>query len=210
MGQKINSKGFRLCFDQNYYTANWFAGPKHYSLKVKTSNQIRFYINQSLADNLVTKIYFKTGYNKKCVLPFISIEIFSDSKLPLVFIANFMAFLKNEYHEFIEIKLIEKIPFFIKDTQSIAYQIGLDLIKRKPFRNTIKKNVALIKNNSSTKGLKISLSGRFRGAEMARNEVFRWGSLPLQTIKAKIAYFGYNVITIYGAFGVKVWIYYDF
>jgi small subunit ribosomal protein S3 len=89
----------------------------------------------------------------------------------------------------------------------VAQQIAWDLEKRMPFRWTMKKYLGQISQNKEAKGVKITLSGRLNGAEIARHETMKQGSLPLQTLRADIDYGQVTAFTTYGTVGVKVWIY---
>ncbi len=88
-----------------------------------------------------------------------------------------------------------------------AQQVAWDLEKRMPFRRVMKKYLDLIMQNRDCKGTKIWLSGRLGGAEIARREWLKVGTLPLQTLRANIDYGQATAFTTYGTIGVKVWIY---
>jgi len=89
----------------------------------------------------------------------------------------------------------------------IAQQIAWDLEKRLPFRRTMKKYIEQVMQNKDAKGVKIFLSGRLDGNEIARRERLVRGSLPLQTLRADIDYGTATAFTSYGTVGIKVWIY---
>lgn len=89
----------------------------------------------------------------------------------------------------------------------IAQQIAWDLEKRQPFRWTMKKYVEQMMQNKEVKGVKVHLSGRLGGAEIARRESLKKGSLPLQTIRADVDYGTATAFTTYGTIGIKVWVY---
>ena len=89
----------------------------------------------------------------------------------------------------------------------IADSIVDDLEKRKAFRRVIKQAKETLMANSKVKGVKIQVSGRLNGAEIARSEWVRAGRVPLQTLRANIDYCYKTANTIYGIIGVKVWIY---
>ena len=89
----------------------------------------------------------------------------------------------------------------------IAQQIAWDLAKRLHFRRVMKKQVDQIMQNKDVKGVKIHLSGRLGGAEIARRETLRKGALPLQTLRADIDFAREMAYLPYGVIGVKVWIY---
>lgn len=89
----------------------------------------------------------------------------------------------------------------------IAQQIAWDLEKRMPFRRTMKKYLEQVVQNKEVKGVKILLSGRLDGNEIARREWLARGSLPLQTLRADIDYGQATAFTAYGTIGIKVKIY---
>ena len=88
-----------------------------------------------------------------------------------------------------------------------AQQIAWDLEKRMPFRRTMKKYVEQVQQNKDVKGVKVFLSGRLDGNEIARRERLVRGSLPLQTLRADIDYGRVTAKTTYGTIGVSVWVY---
>jgi small subunit ribosomal protein S3 len=89
----------------------------------------------------------------------------------------------------------------------IGQQIAWDLEKRMPFRRTMKKYLEQVLQNRDVKGVKIFLSGRLDGNEIARRERLSRGSLPLQTLRADIDYAQATAHTTFGTIGIKVWIY---
>lgn len=89
----------------------------------------------------------------------------------------------------------------------LAQQIASDLERRLPFRRTIKKYLERISQNRDVKGIKIRVSGRLDGSEIARSEQLGFGSLPLHTLRADIDYAQGTAFTTYGTVGIKVWIY---
>lgn len=89
----------------------------------------------------------------------------------------------------------------------VAQQIAWDLEKRMPFRRTMKRYIEQVNQNKEVKGVKIYLSGRLDGNEIARREHLSRGSLPLQTLRADIDYGTATAYTTYGTIGVRVWIY---
>ncbi len=90
---------------------------------------------------------------------------------------------------------------------NVAQNIALDLEKRLPCRRTMKKTIDLVMQHKEVEGVKIKLSGRLDGAEIARREWMTKGKLPLQTLRANIDYSESTAFTVYGTVGIKVWIY---
>ena len=88
-----------------------------------------------------------------------------------------------------------------------AQQIAWDMEKRMSTRRTMKKYLDFIAQNREVRGAKILVSGRVDGGEIARREVLKYGSLPLQNLRADIDYGTATAFTSYGTNGIKVWIY---
>ncbi len=88
----------------------------------------------------------------------------------------------------------------------VAEQMALDLEKRMPFRRVLKGTIERAQRAGAL-GIKVAVSGRLNGAEIARREWLTWGKVPLQTIRADIDFAYGEAHTIYGAIGIKVWIY---
>ena len=89
----------------------------------------------------------------------------------------------------------------------IAQSLAWDLEKRMPFRRTIKKYIESVMQNKEVEGVKIKLSGRLDGSEIARREWLGKGKLPLQTLRANIDYGEGTAFCTYGTIGIKVWVY---
>ena len=102
---------------------------------------------------------------------------------------------------------VEEIKNSEKNANLVAEQIIELLEKRMPFRRVMKQTVEKVAANREVKGVRISLSGRLGGADIARTEEVKKGSIPLQTLRAEINYTSRKVILSYGSIGIKVWIY---
>jgi small subunit ribosomal protein S3 len=121
-------------------------------------------------------------------------------------IRNLIRFLqvKNNKNYYIGIKFIEN-PF--EDATLIAKFIGDQLERRTPFRRAVKQTIKKVQRGTKMKGIKVQVSGRLNGAEIARSEWKRDGRVPLHTLKAKIDYTHQRAETIYGVIGIKVWLF---
>ena len=102
---------------------------------------------------------------------------------------------------------VEELKRSDVSSKYIAQQIAWDLEKRMPFRRTMKKYIEQVVQNKDVKGVKIFLSGRLDGNEIARREHLSRGSLPLQTLRADIDYGTSTAFTTYGTIGIRVWVY---
>lgn len=114
----------------------------------------------------------------------------------------------NDGEKKIEIRLeVREIRNIETHAALVAQSIAEQLERRMPFRRVIKRTLDRVMANKEVKGIKISAKGRLNGAEMARTEVAREGSMPLSTLRADIDFAHVNALTSYGVIGVKVWIY---
>ena len=120
-------------------------------------------------------------------------------------IRNVIRFLqvKTKKNYYLTIKFI-KNPF--EDATLIAKYIGEQLEKRTPFRRAVKQSIKKVQR-SKMKGIKIQVSGRLNGIDIARSEWKRDGRVPLHTLRAKIDYAYERAETIYGVIGIKVWLF---
>ena len=115
---------------------------------------------------------------------------------------------KNNFSAVENLKVkVEEIRFVETSARIIAEQIAESLKKRMSFRRVLKQTADKIIANREIKGVKISLSGRLDGAEIARHEIIRKGNVPLQTLRADIDYAEHPATLPYGVIGIKVWIY---
>ena len=89
----------------------------------------------------------------------------------------------------------------------VAQMAAQQLEKRIPFRQVLKKSIERVMQNKEAKGIKIEVSGRLNGVEIARKEWLKQGRMPLQTIRADIDYAQAKAYCTYGVIGIKVWIY---
>lgn len=120
-------------------------------------------------------------------------------------IRNLVRFLqiKTSKNYYITLEFI-KNPF--EDATLIAKFIADQLERRIPFRRAVKQTIRKVQR-STMKGIKVQVSGRLNGAEIARNEWKRYGQVPLHTLDAKIDYIHKRAETTYGVIGIKVWLF---
>ncbi len=115
---------------------------------------------------------------------------------------------KNKIDKNINISLnIEEVRKPFLSAQIVAFDVATELEKRQPYRKTIKKYVEKIMQNKEAKGAKIWVSGRLDGADIARDDWYKDGKLPLNTLRSNIDYAMATAHCTYGAIGIKVWIY---
>nr|YP_010330799.1 ribosomal protein S3 [Parietaria floridana]YP_010339557.1 ribosomal protein S3 [Parietaria praetermissa]UNY33938.1 ribosomal protein S3 [Parietaria praetermissa]UNY34021.1 ribosomal protein S3 [Parietaria floridana] len=214
MGQKINPLGFRLGTTQTHYSL-WFVKPKNYSKDLQEDQKIRNCIKNYIQKNI--KI-------SSSVEGIACIEI--QKRIDLIQVIIYMGFPKllmeprkiEELQMNVQKKLnsvnrklniaVSRISNPYGHPNILAEFIAGQLKNRVSFRKAMKKAIELTEQ-VGTKGIQIQIAGRIDGKEIARVEWIREGRVPLQTIRAKIDYCSYTVGTIYGALGIKIWIFVD-
>ena len=203
MGQKVHPYIIRIGVNKNWRSL-WFADPKEYPKNIKEDYEIRKFIKKRY-------MHAATSYvNIECMGDQIKVKI--ASARPGIIIGRRGADidrLKGELAQItkkeLSIDIIEiKNPGI--DAQLVAQTVAFQLEKRVAFRRAVKRSADQA-IQSGVLGIKISVSGRLGGAEIARRETHHEGSLPLQTFRADIDYGFHEAHTIYGIIGVKVWIY---
>jgi len=211
LGQKVNPLGFRLGATQNH-KANWFSKFISYPELLEEDTKIRefFEIKNNLAG--ISKI--EINRDSSCKRIEISISLCLPGKLLGKSRENSSSKLKSIYQSLEKIisnkrSIILKISVIKNpgtDAILIAYFIVAQLEKRVLFRRIIKKAIEKAQA-ANIPGIKVQISGRLNGAEIARTKWIRQGRVPLQTLKAKIDYAQKQANTIYGALGIKVWLF---
>lgn len=202
MGQKVNPNGFRLGVYRDW-DAKWFARGS-YGKQVLEDIQIRKYLQKSLESAEVGRIEIeKTGD---------SIKVIVHSARPGVVIGK-----KGQEIDTLRKELatrlarstvdisVQEIKSPELDATLVSKNIAVQLEKRVSFKQAMKR-AALSAIKSGAKGVKICVSGRLGGAEIARSEWVKLGSVPLHTLRSDIDYGFAEAYTTYGLIGVKVWI----
>ena len=204
MGQKTHPIGFRLGGVQPW-RARWFAERgSGYAKLVAEDIVIREFVKKNYADGGISRVEIERDSKE------ITVSI-TTSRPGIVIGRNGKRIdgLRNDLKEMLG-KAV-RINIFdqrmadldaVQVAQSIAYQLEGRVAFRRALRNAIQRTM-----NANAKGIKIQLSGRLGGAEIARSEVQKQGAVPLHTISAWIDYAIVEAHTTYGTIGVKVWIY---
>ena len=203
MGQKVHPIGIRLGVVKKH-NANWYANPKQYSEYLINDIQVREYLRKKLDNAMISNIMIErpTGAAKITIA----------TARPGIVIGK-----KGEDIERLQKELtkimgvpaqvnIEEITSPDLDARLVADGIGSQLERRVLFRRAMKRAVQN-SMRSGAKGIKVELSGRLGGAEIARTEWYREGRVPLHTLRADIDYASVRAETTYGTIGVKVWIF---
>ena len=206
MGQKVNPIGIRLGITRDW-ASRWYADSKNFPEFVNTDWKIREFIKQKLSDASVSKIQIERPARKAHITihtarPGIVIgKKGEDIERLRVQISQMMDMPLGDVR--VNISEIRKPEL---DAQLVAEGIAQQLERRVMFRRAMKRAVT----NSmrlGAGGVKVKVSGRLNGAEIARSEWYREGRVPLHTFRAEIDYGLAEAVTTYGVIGVKVWIF---
>nr|YP_009469478.1 ribosomal protein S3 [Anemoclema glaucifolium]YP_009469507.1 ribosomal protein S3 [Anemoclema glaucifolium]AVD96720.1 ribosomal protein S3 [Anemoclema glaucifolium]AVD96721.1 ribosomal protein S3 [Anemoclema glaucifolium]AXP20442.1 ribosomal protein S3 [Anemoclema glaucifolium]AXP20468.1 ribosomal protein S3 [Anemoclema glaucifolium]QBK48110.1 ribosomal protein S3 [Anemoclema glaucifolium] len=216
MGQKINPLGFRLGTTQSHHSV-WFAQPKSYSEGLQEDQKIQDCIKNYVQKNRKISSGAEGIARIKIQKRIDLIQVIIYMGFPKLFIEGsprgieeLQSNAQKEFHSAnqklnIAITRVEK-PY--GQPNILAEFIAEQLKNRVSFRKAMKKAIELTEK-ADTKGIQVQIAGRIDGKEIARVEWIREGRVPLQTIRAKIDYCSYTVRTIYGALGIKIWIFAD-
>ena len=201
MGQKANPIGNRLGFIKGW-DSNWFGG-NDYSAKLVEDDKIRKYLKARLHKASVSRIIIER------TLKLVTITV--NTARPGVIIGkggSEVDKLKEELKK-ITAKEVQINIFEIKrpelDAQLVGDSIARQIEARISFRRAIKMAIAS-SMRMGAEGIKVKISGRLNGAEMARSESYKDGRIPLHTFRADIDYALAEAQTTYGKIGIKVWI----
>lgn len=201
MGQKIHPTGLRIGITQDH-RSQWFAKKSQYSQYIQEDALIREYFKHSFTKSAIAKIAIQRKVNR------INVEIYTAKSR--LFVANGLDTIRNDLEKKLglnrEISIqITEIDDPNKHASLIAESIVEQLEKRIAFRRAIRQ--ALRKaQRAGVVGIKVQVSGRLNGAEIARSEWAREGRVPLQTLRVDVDYSAQTAKTIYGILGVKVWV----
>ena len=207
MGQKTHPLGFRLGITQQH-KSTWYANFHQYANILKEDDTIRTYINSIKKSNSISNVQInRNGLNDQIQL---NIETGKPGILVGDLGANLETLLKNikkllpENRQLtINIFEVEKVDL---DASLLADFVAEQLEKRIAFRRAIREALQRAQKQN-VNGIKIQVSGRLNGAEIARSEWIREGRVPLQTLRADIDYATQEANTIYGVLGIKVWLF---
>ena len=203
MGQKMDPRGLRVGVI-NDWNSRWYADAKHFGDYVVEDNKIRTFIKKKLYVAGISKIEIERTPK------FVKINVFTAK--PGIVIGkggNLSEQLKSEIEKLIN-KQINLNIIEVKDVdvnaQLVAENIAAQLERRISFRRAMKQCMQRTMRAGAL-GIKTACSGRLGGADMARTEFYKEGTVPLQTLRADIDYGFAEANTTYGKVGVKVWIY---
>jgi small subunit ribosomal protein S3 len=201
MGQKIRPTGFRTGIMVDWQS-QWYAAKADFSDLLLEDAKIRAFIKKKFARSGVSKIRIERT-REKVVLHIHSAKVGVIIGKKGAEIEKLTKQLEDLTHRKMEIKTYE-VNRPETDPQIVAEDIAIQLEKRASFRRTIKQAIERAMENGA-KGVKVQLSGRLGGSEMARQETSMLGSIPLSTLRAKVEYGFTEAATAQGNIGIKVW-----
>lgn len=202
MGQKVNPIGFRLSVRRDWQS-RWFASKKDFGTNLKEDYQIRSFLEEKFRYAAVPRIFIERAGNR------VRIKVFTAR--PGIVIGRKGAELekiKESLGKLISRDVILDIQEVKKPdlvAQLVAESVALQLERRISFRRAMKKTVQSTMSVGA-KGIRLQVSGRLGGADIARTESVRAGSVPLHTLRANIDYGFTEARTVYGKIGVKCWV----
>lgn len=202
MGQKFRPTGFRTGIMTDWLS-NWYASKADFSELLIEDRKIRQYVKRRYGGSGISKIKIERTREKVVVYIYAArVGVIIGKKGAEI--DKLTKELEDLCHRHIEIKTMEVNRPEV-DPQLVAEDIAEQLAKRASFRRTMKKAIDITMENGA-RGIRVQLSGRLGGAEMARTESNMAGSIPLSTLRAKIEYGFAEAKTAQGHIGIKVWI----
>ena len=206
MGQKVNPLGIRLGITRDW-TSRWYAGKKQFPVHVYTDFRVRKFLTTKLHEASVSRIQIERAAKK--------VNITIQTARPGIVIGKKgedIEKLRQETAKLLGMAVadvrinIAEIRKPELDSQLVADSIAQQIEKRVMFRRAMKRAV-MSTMRSGALGVKVRVSGRLNGSEIARTEWYREGRIPLHTFRADIDYGLSEAHTTYGIIGVKVWIF---
>ena len=202
MGQKVNPIGFRTGIMLDWQST-WFAGKSDFAELLIEDFKIRAHVKKKYGKSGISKVRIERTREK------VLVYIYS-ARVGMIIgkkgqeVDKLTKDLENITHRHIEVKTME-VNNPAADAQLVAQDVAEQLEKRQSFRRTMKRSMDQTME-AGAKGVKMQLSGRLGGSEMARCEVAMLGSVPLSTLRARIGYGFTEATTAQGNIGIKVWI----
>ena len=207
MGQKTHPLGFRLGITQEH-KSKWYANFNQYANVLQEDDKIRTYIDTIAKINSISNVRInRNGLNDQ-------IQLNIETGKPGILVGDVGAGLENLLTNIkkilpssrqltINVFEVEKVDL---NAALLADLVAEQLEKRIAFRRAIRDTLQRAQKQN-VNGIKIQVSGRLNGAEIARSEWIREGRVPLQTLRADIDYATREANTIYGVLGIKVWLF---
>jgi small subunit ribosomal protein S3 len=204
MGQKVNPHGLRVGVIKNW-DSRWFVSDEKFGDTLVSDYNLREHLKNKLLNAGISKIEIERDSNE-------TVKVFIHCAKPGMIIGKGGSEI-DKIREEVEkitgkkavVNVVEVKPIDL-DAQLVAESVASQLERRIAFRRAMKQAIGRTMRLGA-KGIKIAVSGRLGGAEIARTEHYHEGTIPLQTIRADIDYGFWEANTTYGKIGVKVWIY---
>ncbi len=207
MGHKVHPKSFRIGTTTTW-PSRWFARDDAYRTQLRQDLAIRDFFKKALKDAAVSQVVINRSRG--------ALEISISTAKPGLVIGRSGSGIEDLKKKFLkEFFPGKKIQFQLNVTEIgkpaleatiVCQQVISDLERRMPFRRVLKMAIERVKKAGAL-GVKIAVSGRLNGAEIARREWLGWGKIPLTNLRADIDYYNDSAHTMAGCIGVKVWIY---
>ena len=205
MGQKVHPLGFRLRITQNH-RSSWFANKKIYPAILEEDFKIRSYIKSEFSSAGISKIEIERRSEQ--------VELKIHTSRPGIIVGRsgsgidkIKEDLQKELKCSTQIRVnVTEVKNMDADANLIGEFIAEQLEKRIPFKRATRQAIQKAQR-ANAKGIRVQVSGRLNGAEIARSEWVREGRVPLQTLRADIDYATKEANTTYGILGIKVWVF---
>ncbi len=205
MGQKVHPLGFRLRITQSH-RSSWFANQKIYPSILEEDYKIRKYIKDEFSTAGISKIEISRRSDQ--------VELEIHTSRPGIIVGRSgsgIDKIKDDLQKVLKQSALIRVNVtelknMDADANIIGEFIAEQLEKRIPFRRATRQAIQKAQR-ANAQGIKVQVSGRLNGAEIARSEWVREGRVPLQTLRADIDYATKEANTTYGILGIKVWVF---
>ncbi len=207
MGHKVNPIGLRLCINRNW-VSRWYAKHKDFGKFVVEDEKVRSFIKKKLYFSGVTAIEIERSTGK--------IKIIINTARPGLVIGRKGTEIDKLKEDVVGLLRAKDVALEVEikevkspelESQLVAENIAQQIVKRISHKRAMKKAIQTVMGSRKVGGIKILCSGRLGGAEIARNEGYKEGKVPLHTLRAAIDYGFAEAFTTYGCIGIKVWIF---
>ncbi len=202
MGQKVNANGFRIGLTHSW-PSKWYARGNKFREMFLQDVAIKRHISGKMKDAGIALVEIDRGKKTSVII---------HSSKPGVIIGKQGAAIEDLRKE-MEKKFGGSFEVNIQEIRNpdanvavIAETIQGQIVRRMPYRRAVKMSIEKAMQAGAI-GVKVSISGRLNGAEIARSELFKEGNIPLQTLRANVEFATRHAITTYGTIGVQVWVY---
>ena len=203
MGQKVNPIGLRLGINRGWDSI-WFSKKREFGKLLIEDYKIREYVKKNVVNSGVSQVLIERT-SKKCIVSIYTSRpgfVIGKKGSDIDKIKKSLSKI-SDTEVSLNIKEVKKPEL---NSYLVAENIAQQLVKRIAFRKTMKRAMQSALRLGA-KGIRVCLSGRLAGNEIARTEWLREGSVPLHTFRADVDYAESEALTTYGLIGVKVWIY---